>query len=371
MKVFFLFSFSFIALFLVGCNSVQSDASRVSSEIPVFPLEHNVHDDSPTSLSFDTPSEQKYSFKSPPRGHDSQYSFQSFIDEDFQGSDFTIGSAFEEYDSHTSYSVSYLSQGILISGTLHIPKGEGPFPVLILNHGYFPPETYTNGYGFGREQKYFVRHGYAVLHIDYRGYGFSEDDDFPWGERQWAYLGYSTDAFNAIYALEALNHPNLDMNRVGMFGHSLGGAVTLNVLTAHPDLVDAAVIWGSSSGDYEDNFNQWTRDNFNTESQKAFEDIFGDIDDSDSFRALSAETYFDRIQTPLSIHHGTEDEDVPLEWSQETYRILTDLGKEVEYYEYEGAAHVFWNAYWDQAIQDSRLFFDTHLLSRENNKTTP
>ncbi len=97
------------------------------------------------------------------------------------------------------------------------------------------------------------------------------------------------------------------------------------------------------------------------ENRKLFEETFGSIDDAESFRALSAQTYFDRIKTPLSMHHGTADDDVPIEWSRSTRDILKSLGKEVEYHEYDGALHVFWGAYWDEAVEDAREFFDGYL----------
>ena len=45
--------------------------------------------------------------------------------------------------------------------------------------------------------------------------------------------------------------PGVDAERVGMLGHSMGGGVTLNALTAMPGLVDAAVLFAPVSGDYE------------------------------------------------------------------------------------------------------------------------
>ncbi|MCF7906187.1 alpha/beta fold hydrolase [Candidatus Gracilibacteria bacterium] len=310
--------------------------------------------------------EEKKQPVSSPRGEESEYSFHSLMDQDFEGTDFTVGGLLEEYDTHKSYYATYRSNGLKISGTLHVPRGKGPFPVLVLNHGYFPPESYTNGYGFGREQKYFARHGYVVLHIDYRGYGYSDDDPSALGRQRWGYAGYTTDTINAILALQNANLPFTDMSRVGMFGHSLGGAVTLNAITAKPDLIDAAVIWGSSSGDYQKNFEQWSRRGLSAEAQEIFEEHFGSIDESESFRALSAQTYFDRIQTPISMHHGTADDDVPLEWSHSTRDILESLGKEVEYHEYPEAGHVFWGEYWDQAVENSREFFDEYLKIKYN-----
>ncbi|MCF7812532.1 alpha/beta fold hydrolase [Candidatus Gracilibacteria bacterium] len=358
-KFFLLGSFLVCALLLAGCK-------KNSSAVPEsLALEKESSFSSINNSPFSKHSSSEKILSPQPKknipAEDHPLSFRSFWQQDFEGTDFTIGKLLSTYETHKSYFITYQSNGLKISGTLHVPEGEGPFPVLILNHGYFPPNTYTNGYGFGREQKYFARHGYVVLHIDYRGYAYSDDDTFGLNSQRWGYTGYATDAINAVLALKNASLEYTDMSRVGMFGHSLGGAVTLNVIAANPDLIDAAVIWGSSSGDYQKNFEQWSRRRLTEEAQKTFEKVFGDIDDSQSFRALSSQTYFDRIQTPISIHHGTVDDDVPITWSQSTRDILRDLDKDIEHFEYEGAEHVFWGEYWNQAIKNSRVFFDTHL----------
>lgn len=295
------------------------------------------------------------------RGENSPLSLKSFLDGEFIGKDFTIGRLFKEWGTHNSYYAEYMSNGLKISGTWHVPAGDGPFPVLILNHGYFPPETYKNGYGFGREQKYFARKGYAVLHIDYRGYAFSDKDPEALTGRRFASTGYSADAVNAILALKESGLPYLDMNRVGMFGHSMGGGVTLNAALARPDLMKAAVVWGPVSADFEDNYFKWTENRMTPESTEIFESTFGPLNDSDSFKALSALTYLDRLKTPLLIQHGTADESCDIEWSRTLDRALLEFGADYKYIEYEGAPHVFWYDDWDTAIKEAARFFEEHL----------
>ncbi len=283
------------------------------------------------------------------------------MEQDFIGEDFKVGNLIQNFGTHKSYYATYKSNGLKISGTWHVPNKEGPFPILILNHGYFPPETYTNGYGFGREQKYFARAGYAVFHIDYRGYAFSDKDPEALTGRRFGYIGYSTDAVNAILALKGSGIENLDFDRVGMFGHSMGGGVTLNALLARPDLIQAAVMWGPVSADYEDNFRKWTVGRMDEDIQSVFEAEFGSIDEASSFEALSPLNYLDRLKTPLLIQHGTADESCPVEWSQKLEKRLAQLDKDYEYLEYEGVPHVFWNENWDKAIGDAHSFFTENL----------
>jgi len=117
----------------------------------------------------------------------------------FQGSDLKLGKILDSNSFYTRYYVTYQSEGLSISGIMNVPNGEGPFPVLILNHGFIDPEIYTNGRGLKREQDYFARRGYVVLHSDYRGHADSSPD--PDGNIR-PRTGYTEDVINAIMAVK-------------------------------------------------------------------------------------------------------------------------------------------------------------------------
>ena len=53
---------------------------------------------------------------------------------------------------------------------LLVPTGKGPFPGIVLNHGYIEPSIYVTGQGLAREQDWLARAGFVVLHTDYRGH---------------------------------------------------------------------------------------------------------------------------------------------------------------------------------------------------------
>ncbi len=162
----------------------------------------------------------------------------------------------ERTDDYTRRAVTYRSDGLRISGIMNVPEGRGPFPVLILAHGYIDPDIYTTGRGLRREQDYLARRGYVVLHTDYRNHAGSSDD--PRNELEMR-LGYTEDVINAVFAVRRSNLPFLDGSRVGLLGRSLGGGLVYNVLTVKPGLVDAAVAFAPVSSDAVDNFNRWGR----------------------------------------------------------------------------------------------------------------
>ena len=52
----------------------------------------------------------------------------------------------------------------------------------MLNHGHIDLDTYFPGQGMPREHDYLARHGYVVLHTDYRGHASDNDKnvDYTW-----------------------------------------------------------------------------------------------------------------------------------------------------------------------------------------------
>jgi cephalosporin-C deacetylase-like acetyl esterase len=108
----------------------------------------------------------------------------------------------DENSAYTRYQISYLSDGLKISGIMNIPKGDGKYPLVILNHGHIDTDIYTLGRGLKREQDYLARAGFAVVHTDYRNHAFSDKDlsiieeKTPNRSRK-----YGSDSMNAIIAV--------------------------------------------------------------------------------------------------------------------------------------------------------------------------
>jgi uncharacterized protein len=50
------------------------------------------------------------------------------------GSGFEFVKVLDDNSAYTRYQISYLSDGLRISGIMNIPKGDGSYPLVILNH---------------------------------------------------------------------------------------------------------------------------------------------------------------------------------------------------------------------------------------------
>ena len=222
-----------------------------------------------------------------------------------------------EYETadYTRYDVTYRSDELTVSGVLIRPKGPGPFPGIVLNHGYIDPSYYVTGQGLAREQDALARAGFVVLHTDYRGHAAS--DPVPPVDRE-TRLGYTRDAVNAVEALKKL--PYVDAERLAMLGRSMGGGVTMNALVTQPGLVDAAVIYDSVSSRFLDNLEHFTRPGRPEVVDALFEQFGTPAESPRFYRELSPRTYFDRIAEPLLVHHGTADATCPPRWARTTQR---------------------------------------------------
>ncbi len=173
--------------------------------------------------------------------------------EDFRGGRIRVQREILATDAYTRSEVTYPSGDVTVSGVLLRPRGQGPFPAVVLNHGYIEPSVYVNGQGLMREQDYLARAGFVVLHTDYRGHASSDPASDAARESR---LGYTRDTINAVQSVKRLGY--VDPDKVAMLGRSMGGGVTYNALVVKPGLVKAAVVFAPVSSDFVDNFNRWT-----------------------------------------------------------------------------------------------------------------
>lgn len=283
-------------------------------------------------------------------------SLQALMEKTYDGRDFTVGQVLSRTDAYTRYYITYESGDLTISGIMNVPAGDGPFPVLILNHGYIDPAVYTNGRGLKREQDYLARQGFVVIHPDYRNHAQSDEEENP--ELRFR-MGYVEDVINAVYAVRASSLPYFDKENIGMLGHSMGGGIALNIMVAQPDLVKAFVLFAPVSADQRDNFNKWTRSR--KETAEAILAEHGTFEENPTFwDNVSAQTFFNRVERPVMIHHGTADESCALEWSQRIEQQLKAENKDVTLHAYEGEPHEFIHA-WPLVMQRTSEFFKKHL----------
>ncbi len=305
----------------------------------------------------------------------SSFTIDGLRQHNYQSGEIHIRSTLEENEKYTSYLIDYPSDGLTITGVMQIPVGERPFPVIVMNHGFFARSVYSSGDGTDRSSAYLAQHGYITLASDYRSWG---DSDI--GE-SFFYSGLVIDVINLLNAIPSI--PQADPNRVGIWGHSMGGGVTMKVLEID-SRIKAAVLYSTVSADFADIINRWGVGCFGDIAQG--EQIIGcnssdvipvdlppNLQDAYRFAATDANTlkeispiyHLENISAPIQIHYGTEDGKVlggtPPEWSVNLTQALRDAGKEVEMYQYEGERHSFIGEPWFVFMGRVLRFFDRYL----------
>ncbi len=172
----------------------------------------------------------------------------------YPGSGVTIESTLDPGSNYQRYIASYQSEGLKIYGLLTVPNGTPPpdgWPVIIFNHGYIPPTQYRTTSRYVAYQGDLAASGYITFKSDYRGNGSSE------GSAQggaYGGPGYVVDVLNAVTAME--HYAGADASRLGMWGHSMGGYITLRAMVISHD-IKAGVIWSGVVGSYADLVYHW------------------------------------------------------------------------------------------------------------------
>lgn len=318
-----------------------------------FAGKHNIKIGDPVKILFSGNTATAKNDKYMPPGY--EYYIETLRLRGFKGNSFKAESKLSETDQYQKFLISYKSGNLTISGVMNVPLGPRPqegFPLLILNHGLISPEVYFSGRGSKREQNFFARNGYITIHPDYRGYASSSPDP---ARHHDFYVGYTEDVINLLEALRELNPGLIDLNRIGMWGHSMGGGMATRVMVLRPE-IKAFVLFAPISADAEDNF-------FELPSQEItwLEKTYSSgVRADEIYRKISPLTYFSEVAAPVQIHHGTDDKDVPISFSEKIYLALKEKGKKAEFYQYPGEAHEFAHG-WELAAERSLQFFDRYV----------
>jgi dipeptidyl aminopeptidase/acylaminoacyl peptidase len=195
--------------------------------------------------------------------------------------------------------------------------------------------------------QYFAQQGYVILTPDYRGSsGYSRD----WSTGVYMGIGVADTADVASGAdfLKTLSY--VDPNRIGVFGLSYGGFLTLQAVTVDPTLWRAAidvagvVDWATYSAGYST-----TR-------------LGSPAQHPEIYNISAPIQHMEKLARPLLVLHGTNDRNVSFIDSLRLFDKLVKLGKPFESQIYPGEIHFFRR---DIVLRDAwtraEAFFDREL----------
>jgi uncharacterized protein len=283
----------------------------------------------------------------------------------YPGSEIVIEKELERGLNYRRYYAYYLSEGLKIYALLTIPNGappEGGFPAIVFNHGYIPPDVYRTTERYIHYVDELAKAGYVVFRIDYRGHDNSDGE----ATGTYGHPGYQIDVMNAVASLK--QHPQVNPEKIGMWGHSMGGYLTLRAMVISSD-VKAGVIWAGVIASYPDLVYNWRRTGSFTPSpsstgrgwRASWIELYGTPEQNPVFwDSISATSYLADLSGPLQLHHGTNDEDVPYEFSIRVAELARAQAKIADLYLYDGDNHnIATNFY--PAMDKTIEFFDIYL----------
>ncbi len=208
--------------------------------------------------------------------------------------------------------------------------GPESVPLLVNPHG---GPTAFDGFGFDHRAAYFAALGYAVVRPNYRGsdgFGraFRMANDGDWGG------GDLDDVVRAADATAA-RYDAVDGDRVGIFGGSGGGLMTVNALGNSDRFRAGAAFYGVY--DYE----SFVDDTDDVGWQLLKRELGDLVSDLDAYRDASPIRSVPDIDDPLVVLHGEEDARVPISQSEQLVEELERHDVRHEFRRYEGEPHGF------------------------------
>lgn len=254
----------------------------------------------------------------------------------YGGGDLEIVETLERNERFARYLITYPSDGLTIYGYMTLPTEGSRFPVVLMLHGYIPPDEYETVTYTRRYADALAEAGYFVIHPNFRNYPPSDTGPDPFR------IGFAIDVLNLIAIVRAQSQDPLgtlrraDAGAIHLWGHSMGGGVALRVTVVNnAEYVKSAVLYGAMSGDEAQNYariRQWSngrRGQFELAAPP------------ETLRAISPIHHLERLRAAIAIHHSDADEIVPLAWSEDLCARLQARDHPVACFTYRGAPHTF------------------------------
>jgi dipeptidyl aminopeptidase/acylaminoacyl peptidase len=361
---------SIFMVFISGCGKAVAGESGISTEIPSLTVEPPTLAPLRTATPFATPTVPTPTptlTATPtltPTPTLPPMSIQAMRARSYPGSDIVIEKELARGANYRRFYVSYLSDGLKIYALLTVPDGEMPaggWPGIVFNHGYIPPKQYRTTERYIAYVDWLARAGYIVFRIDYRGNDQSE------GVATGAYgdPGYTDDVLNAVASLQRF--PQANPQKIGMWGHSMGGFLTLRAMVIS-DAIKVGVIWSGVVGSYADLIYNWHHFGVTPTPppeargwRAGWMDQYGTPEQNPAFwNSISANAYLADLSGPLQLHTSTADSEVPAAFSEKLAADIQAADGTVELYTYSGDDHNLAQSF-SLAMRRTIEFYDRYL----------
>jgi len=218
--------------------------------------------------------------------------------------------------------------GLEIPTIVTRPKGEGPFPAVVMPHG---GPVARDVYGFDLWAQVLAHHGYLVIQPQFRissGFGRKHLEA---GFAQWG-LTQQDDIDDSV--LWAVEQGWADKDRLAIFGWSYGGYAAQIGSFREPRLYKCAIS-GAGASDLN-KFRAWLFQ-FGRGTQATYRK---------TVKGVNPIEHVAKFDIPILVIHGDIDERVPVSHSRDLVSELKRHNKQHKYVELEGANHFFGTIYY-------------------------
>ena len=217
--------------------------------------------------------------------------------------------------------------GVEINGYVTIPNGEGPFPLVVMPHGGpYVSETVDR---FDEWSQLLANNGYMVLQPQYRGsqkYGL---DFYKSAFIKGSEAGRAMQDDKDDGALYLVKQGLVDPNRMAMFGWSYGGYAAL-IAASREDQIYQCVIAGAAVTDPDMQMDYYR---YRIEGSQKIEQL------TTWDGAVSPIKEVEKINVPMLVVHGSNDQRVPPEHFDKYIAELDRAGIDYQKLILEGADH--------------------------------
>jgi dipeptidyl-peptidase-4 len=221
------------------------------------------------------------------------------------------------------------ADGVTLNAWMMTPPGFDPnrqYPVLFYVYGGPGSQTVNDSWGGTRYLWHLMltQKGYIVASVDNRGTGARGRD---WRKLIYGQLGVVETRDQAAAAAAFARFPFVDASRVGIWGWSYGGFMSLNTLFQAPDVYRAAVSvapvthWKFYDTIYTERYNGLPRQN------------------ADGYDRGSPLSYVDGLKGELLLIHGSGDDNVHYQNSEALINALVQANKPFAMMEYPNRTH--------------------------------
>lgn len=247
---------------------------------------------------------------------------------------------------------SFKAENKNVTGLINIPKGNGPFPVIVMFRGYVDQKQYKTGDGTRRAAEIFAKAGFITVAPDFLGFGGSDKEAENIFESRFQTYTTGLALINSIKSINQWNQKD-----IFIWGHSNGGQIALTVL----EITGASyptVLWAPVSKPFPYSILYYTDEA--DDRGKLIRHELAKFEEDYDVELFSLTNYLDKIKAPMQINQGTADDAVPVKWTDQLVKILKEKEVETTYYKYPGSDHDLKPA-WNTVVARNLAFFKENL----------